>query len=519
MRVVAQKPGASVTFNEIDLFEVYAENEELDRQDRAAVIASRLKNYAENGRLQPDSFRVSQRDSSYYIEYGNKRVFKIRPGDAEAMEASQAEAAQLYLDEIQQKLAGRNAVNYVKNMVINVVLALMVILLLFLVIRYMNKLFRYLNVRLIRSNSDYLKGVSFRNYEFLGKERLITLLSSGLGIIKWVFILVLIYISLPILFSIFPGTEGIARSLFALVLNPVRKILTGLVNYLPNLVTIGVIALAVRYAVRFIRFLSDEIKSEKLVIPGFYPDWAYPTYQILRFVFIAFGFIMIFPYLPGSDSPIFQGVSVFLGLLVSFGSGSAISNAVAGIVITYMRPYKLGDRVKIGEVTGDVIEKSMLVTRVRTIKNEDITIPNSTILSNHTVNYSTIAKEKGVILYTTVTIGYDVPWKDVHKALIKAGKGTAMIEESPEPFVLQTSLDDFYVSYQLNCYTKYPEKAALIYSNIHANIQDEFNSAGIEILSPHYRAARDGNMTTIPVNYLPSDYKAPSFGIKVDKEG
>lgn len=517
LSLIAQdQSSAFVKFNEIELFEVYSATEELNVDERANVIASRLKSLSDNGKLDPDSFAISQIDSVYSITYKGRHVFMVRNRDAASLELSSEDAAKLYLLEIKQKLASQNTVNYVKSLATNIALALLVILLLFVVIRYMNRLFRFLNVRLIRSNSNYLRGVTFGSYEFLSKDRLISVLSSILNIFKWIIILLLIYISLPILFSIFPGTEGIARSLFALVLQPVKQIISGLVNYLPNLVTIGVIIFVFRYFIRLLRFMSEEIANGKLVIPGFYADWAQPTFQILRFIITAFGFIMIFPYLPGSDSPIFQGVSVFLGLLVSFGSGSAISNAVAGIVITYMRPFKLGDRVKIGDVSGDVIEKSMLVTRVRTIKNEDITIPNSTILSNHTVNYSTIAKEKGVILHTTVTIGYDVPWKKVHEALITAGSNAEMVVKNPKPFVLQTSLDDFYVSYQLNCYTKHPEKAAVIYSNIHSNIQDEFNAAGFEILSPHYRAARDGNMITIPADYLPPDYQPPSFGVRME---
>jgi small-conductance mechanosensitive channel len=191
---------------------------------------------------------------------------------------------------------------------------------------------------------------------------------------------------------------------------------------------------------------------------------------------------------------------------------------VAGLVLTYMRLFKIGDRVKIGEVVGDVIEKSMLVTRVRTIKNEIISIPNSTVMNSHTVNYSSDAPEKGLIIHSTVTIGYDVPWKDMHQALIDAALKTELVLHEPKPFVLQTSLDDFYVSYEINAYIKEPNKQATIYSNLHQNIQDTCNERGIEILSPHYRAARDGNMTTIPADYLPKDYKAPGFNINLKKD-
>jgi small-conductance mechanosensitive channel len=165
------------------------------------------------------------------------------------------------------------------------------------------------------------------------------------------------------------------------------------------------------------------------------------------------------------------------------------------------------------------MEKALLVTRIRTIKNEDITLPNSAILSGHTINYTTTAKELGLILHTGVTIGYDVPWKQVHELLIQAALATdgIMKDEKHKPFVLQTSLDDFYVAYQINAYTDQSHRMAAIYSGLHQNIQDKFNEAGVEILSPHYRAARDGNMTTSPANYLPKDYKAPSFNITTHK--
>ena len=183
-----------------------------------------------------------------------------------------------------------------------------------------------------------------------------------------------------------------------------------------------------------------------------------------------------------------------------------------------MRPFKIGDRIKVASVIGDVVEKTLLVTRVRTIKNEIITIPNSSVLSGNTTNYTSEANEKGLIIHTTVTIGYDVPWKDMHQALIDAALKTNMILQEPLPFVWQTSLDDFYVSYQINAYTKEASKQGGLYSNLHQNIQDVCNERGIEILSPHYRAERDGNMTTIPSDYLGKDYKAPSFNVKVETD-
>jgi small-conductance mechanosensitive channel len=315
---------------------------------------------------------------------------------------------------------------------------------------------------------------------------------------KWIIIILIISSSLPFLFSIFPWTRGIANTLFGYIFNPAKKIGLSIWKYLPNIITIALIWVLFHYTLKLYRFLKTEIESGNLKITGFYPEWANPTFQIVRVLHYAFLFIIIFPYLPGSNSPVFKGVSVFLGFLFTFGSAGSLSNIMAGIVITYMRQFTLGDRVKIGDVTGDVVEKSLLVTRIKTVKNEIISIPNSTIMSNHTINYSAEAATKGLILHTTVTIGYDTPWRLMHQTLIKAAKKTEHILSEPEPFVLQTSLDDFYVSYELNAYTREANRQRRIYSLLHQNIQDCCAEAGIEIMSPHYRSHRDGNQSTIP---------------------
>ena len=215
-------------------------------------------------------------------------------------------------------------------------------------------------------------------------------------------------------------------------------------------------------------------------------------------------FVVIFPYLPGSDSPVFRGVSVFLGVLISLGSTSLISNAMAGLVITYMRPYKIGDRIKVDDIVGDVTEKTMMITRIRTIKNEDVTIPNAKVLTGYTINYSTpVVETEGLIIYTSVSIGYSAPWRKAHDLLIKAAEATEGVSKNPRPFVLQTDLDDFYIRYQINAFTKNPKISTVIKSDLHKNIQDQFNKAGVEIMSPHYRADRDGSEITIPIGKVP----------------
>jgi len=282
-------------------------------------------------------------------------------------------------------------------------------------------------------------------------------------------------------------------------------------------VSIAVIIVVTRYILKLISLVFVGIGRGSIRFAGFHEEWAEPTYKIVRFLVIVFAAIACFPYIPGSQSEGFRGISVFLGLLISLGSAAAIGNIIAGVVLTYMRPFQVGDRVKIADTTGDVMEKTLLVTRVRTIKNVDVTIPNAMVLGSHLINFSSSAKNLGLILHTSVTIGYDAPWKTVHELLVSAARATTHILQKPEPFVLQTSLNDFYVTYEINAYTDQANLMAAIYADLHQNIQDKFNEAGVEIMSPHYTQLRDGNKTAIPDQYLPKTYR-PS-GLRISPLG
>jgi small-conductance mechanosensitive channel len=287
-----------------------------------------------------------------------------------------------------------------------------------------------------------------------------------------------------------------------------------MVRYLPRGGVVLLTILVTHYVLKALKFFATAIEHGELPVRGMHPEMAMPTYQLARVLVILFAVVVAFPNLPGGDSDAFKGVSIFVGLLLSLGSSSAVGNALAGLVLTYMRPYHPGDRVKIADTTGDVIEKTLLVTRGRTIKNVEVVIPNSAILGNQILNYSALARTRGLILNTTVTIGYDAPWRTVHDLLIAAALGTDGILPDPPPFVLQTSLNDFHISYELNAYTERANEIQDIYSRLHEAIQDSFNTAGVEIMSPTFYALRDGNTITIPEERRPPGYQAPAFRVK-----
>lgn len=502
-----------ISFNDT-LFVVYSKLGPFSPKDRAETIQNKLIKLYESPDFNGDSLTVFNGEQSSDIMYIDMIILSVTDADALWLGKTRIETAHEYKEKIKNNIQSEIEENSLKNTLIRIGLALLTILGLFLILKYANKLFVLINSKVEQNKDKYLKGIKIKNYELFDKERMSLVVLFLLRVLKIIIILIVSYFFLTILFGIFPSTKGIAETLLGYILNPVGKMWKAIVSYLPNLLAIIVIMVVTRYILKFVHFLTSEIEKGELSLPGFYSDWAQPTFNIVRVLILAFMFIVIFPYLPGSDSPIFQGVTVFLGILFSLGSSTAISNMVAGIVITYMRPFKIGDRVKIGEVTGDIVGKNMLVTRVRTIKNEEITIPNSNVMSNHTINFSTSADNLGLIMHTTVTIGYDVPWKKVHELLLSSALDTIGLLKEPKPFVLQTSLDDFYVSYQINAYTHDANKQALIYSLLHQNIQDKFNESGVEIMSPHYKALRDGNTSTIPSDYLPDNYVSPSFNIK-----
>ena len=482
------------------------------------AINERIKKLADHYRFTSDSIHLSHSESTTDLSFKDNILLSVSDNDALWNNTTRDELAENY-----KKIIGNEVMKYKKatsfrTLAKEIALALLVIALVILAIKYISKLFRWTRVKIRRQRDKLIKGIRIKSYTLLDSVKEVNFFIKINNVLKWLLIVLVIYIALPILFGIFPWTENFTGILFGYILNPLKKIANAFWDFLPNLITIIIIIIVFKYINRGIRYIKDEIQNGQLKIPGFFPDWANPTYQIVRVLVFAFMVVVIYPYLPGSGSPVFQGVSVFLGFLFTFGSAGSLSNIISGLILTYMRLFKIGDRVKIAEITGDVIEKSLLVTRIRTIKNEIISIPNSTVMNSHTINYSSDAPGLGLILNATVTIGYDVPWKKMYEALIEAAIRTEYVLHDPKPFVLQTGLEDFYVSYQINAYIREANKQSDIYSMLFQNIQDVCNEKGIEIMSPHYRSERDGNTTTIPEQYMPEDYKAPGFNINLTRD-
>lgn len=490
--------GVPVVVEGDTLFYFYAKRGGHTPQQRAENVAADIAELGKLLNLQPDSVYVESSEIVTDVMYKGKVLVSFTDMDGLWENCTRDQLAADKRLVIMEKLHQMKESHGLLQLGKRIVYFILVLVGQYLLFRMTNWLFRKLKLRIVRLRNTRLKPFSIQDYELLDTLKQVKLLVFLASLVRYVIMFLQLLLTVPLLFSIFPQTKDLAYQLFSYIWNPVKSIFIGVVDYIPNLFTIFIIYMAVKYLVRLFRYLADEVQSERLKLRGFYPDWAIPTYHIIRFLLYAFMLAMIYPYLPGSNSGVFQGISVFVGLIVSLGSSTVIGNIIAGLVITYMRPFKIGDRIKLNDTTGNVVEKTPLVTRIRTPKNEVVTIPNSFVMSSHTVNFSQSAREYGLIIHSEVSIGYDVPWRTVNKLLVEAALNTPGVVDDPRPFVLSTSLSDWYPVYQVNAYIKDADRLAEIYSDLHQNIQDRFNEAGVEIMSPHYMAVRDGNASTIP---------------------
>jgi len=368
-------------------------------------------------------------------------------------------------------------------------IAAAIIIIQILLIRLIWHLFKKFEIKLENSSENKVKPLIVKKFTIFTAKQVIGIIEYFLRILKYIITAILLFLTVPIIFSLFSATRELAFTLISYVLDPLKDIALGALRYIPNLIKIIIFVLITHYMLKGLKFLAEKIEKGKLVIPHFYTEWAAPTYKILQVFLWAFTVALIYPFLPGSDSRAFQGVSVFLGIIFSIGSTSAIGNLVAGLVITYMRPFKIGDRVNIKDITGFVVEKNLMVVRLKTHKNEYVTFPNIMILGSNIINYNTSSDEdeEGLIIFAEVTFGYSTPWQTVHDILINAALNTENVLKKPKPFVLQTKLDDFYACYQINCYTKDVSKVPRIYTMLYENIQSSFREAGLDMTSAHYR--------------------------------
>ena len=453
---------------------------------RAKTIADRIYDIAANPSIQVDALRIDETDLASQIMADRHLVMNVYDADAKIEGVRRQVVASAYLVKIRSAImayrADRSAPSLQRSAKAAAGATAVFVALVGAVIWLRRKLDALLDSR-YRQQIDALAA---RSREVVSVTRLWKSLDAGLRFVRSAVIVVLGLVYLRYIFELFPYTRPAARSVAGFVVAPLLTMWASFVAKIPDLFFLAILIFMVRIILRMLRRFFDAVEQGRVRLPNFEQEWAAPTYKLMRPVVIAFAVIVGYPYIPGSGSEAFKGVSLFLGIIFSLGSSSFIANMIAGYSMTYRRAFKLGDVVQIGEVMGVVSSVRLQVTHVRTIKNEEIVVPNSQILNAAVTNFSSLAKSDGLILHTTVGIGYETPWRQVEAMLIEAARRTPDLMTEPPPFVFHLHLGDFCVTYELNVYCSQPRKMRAIYTELHRHILDVFNEYGVQIMTPAY---------------------------------
>ncbi|NET33208.1 MAG: mechanosensitive ion channel family protein [Cyanothece sp. SIO1E1] len=391
-----------------------------------------------------------------------------------------------------------------QSLLFSILCAAIFSLIFFLLIALLNRIYRRALKRLHRWQEEHAASFKIQNLELISEDRIARVVAKVFQLIRFIAVLCLTYLYITLILNLFPWTQKIAVSLINYVFTGVKFITAEFIDYLPHLLALIFIILITSYIKKLLKLIFTGLARGTIAFPGFYREWADPTYKLLLFLLIVLAITIAYPHLPGFDTPAFQGITLFGAILGALGARESVSDVIAGIVLLYTRAFLVGDRIQVNDVKGIVLAKTLLVTRINTPKNVVVTIPNNTLRNSNIINYSAANRDaqSPLVLHTTITLGYDVPWRKVHQVLLNAAHSTSHILKTPDAFVLQTSLDDFSVAYELNAYTDQPGIMERVYSELYQNIQDQCQAAGIEILSPRYLAVRSGNQITIPVDDL-----------------
>jgi small-conductance mechanosensitive channel len=455
-------------------------------EQRALAIRKRIEAVARDAAVRLDAVRTVEADASTDIMAGDRFLMSIFDADArlEGLDrgiVATAHSARIRAA-IEQYRQDRSPDKLMKGAVAAGIATVVLVLTIWLLLRALGRAERGLEARY----KARVHGLTIKSFEVIHAERVWGALTNGLKTLRALVVLVLLFVYVDFSLALFPWTRPVAAKLTSWVVDPIITLGQGAVSFLPNVVFLAILFIVFRYVLKVMRLFFTGVERGTVTISGFDPDWSQPTYKIARLFVIGFGLVVAYPYIPGSQSPAFKGLSLFLGVLVSLGSSSALANIIAGYSLTYRRAFKVGDRVKIDDVTGDVVEVRLQVTHLRTVKNEEVIVPNSKILNSDVVNFSSLARTRGLILHTTVGIGYETPWRQVEQMLQIAADRTQGLLKDPAPFVIQKSLGDFAVVYELNAYCDNAQAAPLLYTAMHRNILDVFNEYGVQIMTPAY---------------------------------
>jgi small-conductance mechanosensitive channel len=458
--------------------------------ERAAGIAGRIRALAADETIPASALRPVESDHSTNIVAGQTTIMGVFDAHAiaEAPGLTRQALARVYLTKIASAVQQYRAERTPEHLARSVFRAGVWTLLLALALVSMILSLRWMVARIERryhSAIDKIESGTFRliraGWIWIG-VRFIVRLVMGIASIA------ILYTFLHIVLNYFPWTRPVAVHLRALTLAPLLALAGELAAAIPSLLIIVLIVIAARYVTSLARVFFSAIEKGTIRVATFDAVWSKPTFNIVRILIIAFAAMIAYPYIPGSQSAAFKGVTIFIGVLFSLGSSSFLANIIAGYTMTYRRAFHVGDRIKIADLMGDVTEIGLMVTHLRSLKNEELVIPNSLILTSNIINYSSHARQQGLLLHTTVGIGYETPWRQVEAMLLLAAERTPGLLRDPAPFILQQSLGDYAVNYELNVYCDKPSEMYRLYTELHRSVLDVFNEYNVQIMTPSYVA-------------------------------
>lgn len=458
----------------------------LTAEKRAAAIAARIKALAADASVPPDAIQRVEIESGTALVAGSQRLMVVLEADAKLESMDRKVLANVIMGSIREAVANYRQARTREALINSALFATAASGLLAAFIVLVIWLSTRARAGLERRYRRRIQSLGIQSFRIVRAEQIWAALNRLLDASRVVIILVLGFIYLQYVLGLFPWTRGTARRLLGYVLDPLGTMGAGIVDVIPNFLFLAILFFVTRYLLKLIYLFFGALGRGEVKLSGFEREWADPTYKILRIGVIVFALVVAYPYIPGSGSDAFKGISIFIGIVFSLGSSSAISNLIAGYSLTYRRAFRIGDRVKIGGTMGDVIEMRLQATHLKTVKNEEVIVPNSEILNNEVMNYSSLAHSRGLILHTTVGIGYETPWRQVEAMLLMAAERTPGVMKEPPPFVRHQALGDFAVNYEINVYCDNAQAMGEIYTDLHRNILDVFNEYGVQIMTPAY---------------------------------
>ena len=478
---------ASVVLDGRELFRVRGMTVQ-PAQDRADMIVDHISGEAADDAVQPSDITARELDVGTGIFSGERMLFRIVDADAELEQVSRKWLAEMVTERVRSAIiqyrVDRSPRYLLHALGLGLASTLGFGLLVVLVLSISRRL-----ARLIGDKAELLYGVvEHRSFHVFTPKSMLGLLLGMIGFVRWAILLAGLYIYLAFTLALFPWTRHIAEEALYLFIEPINTVGMAILDYLPKFVFLVLIFFIARFVLRAARLFFLAVETRRIALGGFDHEWAMPTYRIVRVGIVVFAIVMAYPYVPGAGSAALQGMSIFLGLILSLGSSSIIANIIAGYSMYYRRTFRVGDHVKVAGQVGEVVDVRLLVTHVRTPKNENVAIPNSVILGTEVINYSVFARERGLIVAQKVGIGYDVPWRQVEAMLLAAADRVPGALKLPAPFVMECGLGDFAVVYEVNVYSRQASDMPRLTSDLQRAILDVFNENGVAIMTPAYVA-------------------------------